>query len=188
MYPEIAKKLINGAKIHGFSSGGGVRVLRIDNMVGETYYAEGANIDEAFLELEKNIKTGKQGICYMTGGYANGKFDAWTRVQGGFDMVYNSQSGMVEVALNWTHYHHAPREVVETVRQTKQSMTVTDTTGRTWLVSYLHRMNGIMCEQLGTEEERKNLPYSEKRHMTFGAESISDLLVSLETCLPSIQY
>lgn len=189
MFPTIEKWLHDGAKIHGFSSGGRVRVLRIDNMKKKGY-AEGANIDEAFHELEKNLKSGKDGICYMTGAYSNGEFDKWSAVRGGFDISYNKDRKMVEIVLNWLHFHGAPREVVNTVQKTRKAMVATDLTGRSWYVYPSHFPGNkepcVGSQQIdASEEEKKN--FSESRQMTLGAETLENLLESLETCLPTVE-
>lgn len=58
----------NGGKVHGFRSGGGLRVLRIDRAKGKSYYAEAPQFDEALIHLAEDIEAGGRTYKQAYGG------------------------------------------------------------------------------------------------------------------------
>ena len=178
-------RLKAGAKIHGFSSGGRVRVLRSDTE-GLIGYGEGADINEAFDELEKNFKTGKKGTIYMTGGYPTSKFDGWVMNHSGYDITWNEKQQMVEIELNWIDFGGPPKNISDTVMKTGIPMITKGPDDITWKVSPCRFSNGDMgasCETIDSPHYKT----CNDRSMTIAAPTLKNLIVVLETSLPDVK-
>ena len=188
MYETTMDRLKAGAKIHGFSSGGRVRVLRSDTE-GLIGYGEDADINEAFDELEKNFKTGKKGIIYMTGGQPTTKFDAWVTYHSGYDITWNDKFQMVEIELNWIDFKGPPKNISETVMKLGVPIIAKDLYGATWQVSpFIFPGNGELGTSARVIDKPENYKNTENRSMKIGACDLERLIVALETCLPEVKH
>lgn len=188
MFETIEKWLRDGALIRGFSSGGGVRVLRIDNMP-EKGYSEGATIDEAFEELEKKLgdKNYHADLFYLAGDKPKTKFDNWVRYHEGFEIVFNQEFKMVEIQIKWIHFFSAPTKSIDTVQHLRIPMIVTDVNGRKYEMNPSNSGYGQKCveyKQLHLEKEKHS--FSEHKTMKFAAPTLKNLLDCLECCLPNV--
>ena len=103
-YEHIEKALRDGYKIHGFRSGGGLRVLSMEKK-GEkkTFYGESCNLNDALRILNDDIKAGgreyskvygKKETHYLTGSYAreDDPLDAWVCGGNKFDVHFENNA------------------------------------------------------------------------------------------------
>lgn len=110
--PEIERALIDGHKIHGFSSGGGLRVIRIETEEGELVgYGEAPQVEEAIAHASLDYAFGHEPYeqqysgdnsrhpHYLTGTQEiSSPLDGHLRWGSTFDAVWSD--GEVEVSLS----------------------------------------------------------------------------------------
>lgn len=94
---EIALRC--GSKLHGFSSGGGIRVIRIETprkkLVG---YGEGAVAEEALVNAAKDLRKEPSECEYITGqSDPTSQLDSWLSQGSKFDAFMNGEDIIVEL-------------------------------------------------------------------------------------------
>jgi len=127
----LEKSLEEGCKLHGFRSGGGLRVIRLEQEGNLRGYGEHPNVedalshaDEDFLAGGREYKTvyGKSKPHYLTGSQTvTSPLDGWL-IQGKTIDAY-MQEGEVVVELRGLARTETPEDIMEQVKQTEQPVT-----------------------------------------------------------------
>jgi hypothetical protein len=184
---NIENVLRSGRVINGFSSGGGVRVLRIDRPKKNEYYAEGATIYEAFFELEEIIKNkNHKAKMYFTGAYPDKDkpFDIWCRIHDSFSLKYKEKYKFFGIDIKWLDFENTPSHITETVFRTGKDLIYKNETGKIWHVGMSIFPNGepaAFSKRLDKKQSKTPTKTS-----SFYCEDLEILLDSLESCLPKI--
>lgn len=131
----IRTALDQGVTIHGFRSGGGLRVIRLEKDGELKGYGEHINVDEAmvvadedFLEGHRDYKDvyGKIRPHYLTGsGDSSSQLDAWLLQGHTFD-AYRTESGMIAVELKGWKHNEIPKNIEEQIRRHNKHFLWTD--------------------------------------------------------------
>lgn len=122
-YPETQAFLRQGANLHAFLSGGGLRVLRVEKGGRLLGYGEAPTLSEAFALLEEDfcegkgksrpyhkVYDGKRHPHYLTGqSTPDGALDAWVRSGSTFDVVCSD--GGFSVTLSGYQHQPTPADV-----------------------------------------------------------------------------
>ncbi len=123
-YKHIEKALKDGYTIHGFRSGGGLRVLTMSKKDEiDRYYGESCNLQEALRILNDDIKAGgrkyedvygKIETHYWTGAYSSDvdPVDAWVCSGRKFDVHFDTQ---FIVDMTQEEYIETPQAVINEV-------------------------------------------------------------------------
>lgn len=130
----IEKALEDGCKIHGFRSGGGLRVVRIEQAGILKGYGEHPSADHALHHANEDFLAGgreyndvydKQHLHYLTGSTEmTSPLDGWLRRGNTFDA--SKISGQVVLELFGYAHTEAPNEVIKKVDETGQPVTWTN--------------------------------------------------------------
>lgn len=147
-YSTIEAALRSGAKLHAFLSGGGLRVVRLeqdDKLLG---YGEHPHLSNAFEYCEEDTKAGgrpygevygKLHDLYVTGSTTtNDELDAWIRRGRSFDVTV--RDGVTEAVLHGYQDNEAPAGFQE--RAMKGETLTWTSRGYTYRISPYHFPNG----------------------------------------------
>lgn len=118
-----------GYLLHAFTSGGRLRVLRIDspNKDKKGLYGESINLNEAFKILEEDAQAGGRKYSdvygpihphYLTGAYPeeNDRLDCLLAEGYTFDITY--KDGMFQMTVNYGRRNKTPKAIMEKVSAT----------------------------------------------------------------------
>ncbi len=134
--PEFAKihqALKDGCRIHAFLSGGGLRVVRLENNDGsKSYYGEHPHIEDALEILEEDVLAGgrpynkvygKMHPHYLTGStLPTSNIDSWLRRGSTFDCW--QKNGRVVFELRGYAQTETPKEVEERLKEMEEGEVV----------------------------------------------------------------
>jgi len=95
---------------------------------------------------------------------------------------------VVEIHIKWTHYDLAPKKVMDTVMKTRIPMMVTDEEGIVFEVVPMkfpgNGEPGVSSRIVSSPKGKKDM---REKTMRFGANTLEELLIVLETCLPEVR-
>lgn len=127
---HLHKALLDGAKLHSFSSGGGLRVVRIETAKGKLIgYGEHPCIDDALSHADEDVAAGGRPYNkvygdngtkphYLTGSSVpNGRLDAWLRYGSTCDA--KARDGLIEVTLRGFSELEYPKDMKNRVQRTR---------------------------------------------------------------------
>lgn len=130
----LEKALQDGCNIHGFLSGGGLRVIRIEQSGVLKGYGEHPSVDHALRHADDDFLAGgrdydavygKEHLHYLTGSSSSSSsLDAWVRQGRTFDAYI--KSGDVVLELRGYGKTKTPANVIEKVDKTGQLVTWDD--------------------------------------------------------------
>lgn len=143
--PGLETKLRDGCLLHAFRSGGGLRVVRLEEVVGERRtpdkslrrgeviaYGEHPDIQEALAHAEEDFQAGHRAYDqvygpihphYLTGSTtASCGLDHWVLSGHSLDVYCQTFGGKVQfvVEAGYTYYIKTPQRVMDLVREKKQ--------------------------------------------------------------------
>jgi len=135
-YSSIKDALSDGYKMHGFTSGGRLRVLSLTKEgTKKEYYGEGIDFHSALRILSDDVVAGgreykdvygdgKIETAYWTGRYPDpgDVIDTWFYQGYGFDVEYDNENNHVVVKLVKKHLVRTPENIVSTVTKWKKSV------------------------------------------------------------------
>ncbi len=137
-FQYITNALNSGYKMHCFRSGGGLKVVRIEDTCGKLMaYGEHPDISSAFAHTDEDFKLGQQKYSdvyggenakyphYLTGTY-NSKTELDTWIVGGHTMDAWFENGKIIVSLIGNIHRPIPEEVKETVLRDEVLVTWSD--------------------------------------------------------------
>ncbi len=129
----IEQALREGCRLHTFRSGGGLRVVRIENEKNELKgYGEHPALEEALVHANENCVdnlTYEQQYNgdnakyphYLTGStHSSTELDAWVKAGHNFDAHFETQEGCFVVELKGYAHQHTPEEIQKRVIKTGQ--------------------------------------------------------------------
>lgn len=134
-YPSLENKLKKNHSIHGFRSGGGLRVVRLEKCENDSKrgsleaYGEHPYVYNALQHLEEDCAAGGREYNkvygpihdhYLTGAYAESgcNFDAWACAGNGFDIFYRDGEFVFE--SEYRKDYRPSQEVVEEWKKTRK--------------------------------------------------------------------
>lgn len=131
--PGITLALIRGNRLHGFLSGSGLRVIRIEGEGDRlTGYGEHPHVTDALLHASEDYLTGRRNYKYVYGKkyphYLTGSsestsdLDSWL-LQGNTIDAYKRPDGETVVELTGLTLVHIPNDVSDRVRISHKSVT-----------------------------------------------------------------
>ncbi len=128
----IEQALRDGCRLHTFRSGGGLRVVRIENNEGELKgYGEHPAIMDALVHANQDCidghipyekQYGENGkyVHYLTGStHSSTELDQWVKQGYTFDAYYKTKDGCFVVELKGYEREDVPKDVQERVRNTR---------------------------------------------------------------------
>jgi hypothetical protein len=124
----IAAYLLRGARLHGFLSGGGLRVFRVERDGDLIGYGEHVTADEALSFLADDLHAGGREYADVYGGehpmYLTGAadtttpLDAWIRQGRTVDAYLDGDTGAAIVELHGYQHNEMPAGMMERVLKT----------------------------------------------------------------------
>lgn len=148
----LEKALEEGCRLHGFRSGGGLRVIRIEQEGRLRGYGEHPNVEDALSHAnedflaggrEYNEVYGKSKPHYLSGSSrATSPFDQWL-LQGRTIDAYRDGMDVV-VELRGLVETETPQDIIEQVKETGQPVSWQQR-GYTFETSYSNFPNGERC-------------------------------------------
>lgn len=124
----LEKSLEEGCRLHGFRSGGGLRVIRLEHEGNLRGYGEHPNVEDALSHASEDFLAsgrkysevyGKSKPHYLTGSQnVTSPLDGWL-IQGKTIDAF-MQGGEVVVELRGLAQTKSPKDIIEKVRQTGQ--------------------------------------------------------------------
>ena len=130
----INEALSKGGRLHGFSSGGGLRVISIKIDGNEVGYGEHPHVENALTHASEDYLVGGRPYNEVYGGkyphYLTGDtrtsspLDSWLRFGSTFDAW--QENGNITVQLNGYAKTHTPKEVNEQAKTTGKPVTWED--------------------------------------------------------------
>lgn len=167
--PKIEQPLIDGHSIHGFSSGGGLRVVRIETKDGELVgYGEAPQVEEAVAHAALDYQLGHEDYSRQYSGeearythYLTGTTEISSPLDGhlrwGHTLDVVSRDGQVEVTLSGLDQTpNVPQEVHDTVRATGEPATWQER-GITYSITASSFPNGEPCTSMKAVDNPENL-------------------------------
>lgn len=150
---NLHKALRNGAKLHGFRSGGGLRVFRVERSGGLLGYGEHTHAQSALAHLDLWLEKqpsdykefyGDKFPHYLTGSQETGgcSLDQW--LLQGHDVDAHQEGGDVVVELHGWKHANTPQDVLERLDATGQPQTW-EGRGYRYLTSSSRFPNGEPC-------------------------------------------
>lgn len=146
---HLHKGLRDGARLHAFRSGGGLRVVWLKEGAKLVGYGEHPYVEEALRHADEDTAAGQRKYTevygkiydhYYTGSASPySDLDAWLLRGGTFDVVY--QDGQFQAMMKNIEDTHIPKDVKERVRTTCQAETFSSR-GYTYEVSPFRFPNG----------------------------------------------
>ena len=177
-YSQINKALKDGCRIHAFRSGGGLRVVRIEDSKGKLQgYGEHPYVSIALKHVDENYRTklsySKQYSSrtskyshYLTGAYPTGTdmLDSWVYQGHTFDAYLKDKKIVVE--LDGCKNDNIPSEIQNAVLETKKPMTWTDKRGITRLTkiyTFANGSEGTSSKVIDNPQNKKTVFYTIKK-------------------------
>jgi hypothetical protein len=146
---HIHKGLREGARLHAFLSGGGLRVVRLEKEGKLIGYGEHPYIEEALRHADEDTAAGQRDYKkvygkiydhYYTGSSSpSSDLDAWVRQGRTFDVTY--EDGQFQATMGSLEDTHIPKDMQERVKTTGQAETFTSR-GYTYEVTPCRFANG----------------------------------------------
>lgn len=136
-YPALSKALKNGDKLHGFRSGGGLRVVRLTHCEKTGGYGEHPHVETALKYAEDDLKVGgrkyndfygKTVDHYLTGdSFASSQLDAYLLQGRDFDVYFENDQFIFLGKYYYTV--KIPQEILDKAEKTRINQTWTSDQG-----------------------------------------------------------
>lgn len=185
-YPNLSKALKKGQTIHGFRSGGGLRVVRLHDKGKLHAYGEHPYVYNALEHAEADCKAGGRKYDkvygkiydhYLTGAEAQGGFDSWVAMGRGFDFLFLNEKFVFK--SKYSSRRKVPKEIEEQVKSSKK--TVLWKADGLEFESKLHPYaNGEFGVMTGCITETEDDVWFLKKEVCLEADTLHDLIVLLD--------
>jgi hypothetical protein len=180
--PEIEQPLRDGYRIHGFSSGGGLRVIRIEDIAGKLVgYGEAPQVEEALEHAALDYRLGHETyeqqysgenarhVNYWTGTTEiSSPLDGHLRFGATFDAQTNAEGEGIEVSLAGSKFPpEVPDGITEYVADTMESVTFRER-GVTYLAEPCQFPNGDIGASIKVLSNPDNIDTSHYQYIKTG--------------------
>lgn len=186
-YPGLSEALRNGQRLHGFRSGGGLRVVSLHDGDKQAY-GEHPYIYNALDYAEEDYQAGgreygevygKIHDHYLTGAYANGGFDSWVCSGRGFDFLF--KNGKFVFESKYSSQRRIPKEIHDRVAKTRVAERWKSEDGLLFEISpFVFPGNGELGSSAKCLSENANDIWFRESKVSFEAETLYNLIVLLD--------
>jgi hypothetical protein len=184
-YPGLSEALRNGQRLHGFRSGGGLRVVSLHDGKG---YGEHPYIYNALDHAEEDYQAGGREYSkvygkihdhYYTGANPKGGFDSWVCAGRAFDFVFKNEKFVFK--SKYSKQRFIPKEIHNRVTETRIAEQWKSEDGLLFEITpFVFPGNGKLGSSAKClDEDAKNV-WFKKTLVSFKADSLYDLIVLLD--------
>lgn len=184
-YPGLSEALRNGQRLHGFRSGGGLRVVSLHDGKRQGY-GEHPYIYNALDHAEEDYQSGGREYSevygkihdhYYTGANPKGGFDSWVCQGRAFDIVFENEKFVFK--SKYLKHRLIPKEIHDRVRETRVAEQWESEDGLLFEITpFVFPGNG----ELGSSAKclNKKNPWLSEIEISFEADSLYNLIVLLD--------
>lgn len=180
-YPGLSEALCNGQRLHGFRSGGGLRVVSLHD--GKEGYGEHPYIYNALDHAEEDYQAGGREYSevygkihdhYYTGAYPKGGFDFWVYQGRAFDIVFKNEKFVF--TSEYLKQRLIPKEILDRVAETRVTEQWKSEDGLLFEITpYGQLSSNAQC----LDEDAKDV-WFKKTLISFEADSLYNLIALLD--------
>jgi hypothetical protein len=185
-YVSLSAALKKGQTIHGFRSGGGLRVVRLSKGDKLKAYGEHPYVYNALDHAEEDCMMGGRSYNkvygkiydhYLTGAQPQGGFDSWVYCGRAFDFMY--ENGKFVFSSKFSRQRKVPKEIDERVRTTGKTE-LWESDGYHFETSLHTTHSGYRGAMTRLLTETKDSVWFTEEKIRFEAETLHDLIVFLD--------